>query len=199
MFKTEIIGIVNNVWPTILFLTVIIISLRIAYLLRTKKEFIFYKDVLMLGFIIYILSLYYVVTYQDVSWSGSNFTFFKEIFRYELGSRLFFKNVLGNMIMFLPYGFFIGYFLKEKKVWVPILLTFIASITIEVIQYNIGRVFDVDDVLLNVMGGVVGFYLFKIIYNIKYHLPDILKKDIIYNIISIIIIMLVIGYLLMIF
>ena len=79
MFKTEIIGIVNNVWPTILFLTVIIISLRIAYLLRTKKEFIFYKDVLMLGFIIYILSLYYVVTYQNCFYFSTTFYHQKEV------------------------------------------------------------------------------------------------------------------------
>ena len=32
-----------------------------------------------------------VVTFQDVSWSTSNFTPFKEIFRYEIGDRLFYK------------------------------------------------------------------------------------------------------------
>lgn len=195
MFTNEIIGIVNNIWPTLLLFAVIAISIRIAYLIKTKKSFVFYKEILALGFILYVLSLYYVVTYQDVSWSGSNFTFFKEIFRYEIGSKLFFKNVIGNMMMFLPYGFFIGYFLKEKKVWVPIILSLIASVTIEAIQYKIGRVFDVDDVILNVMGGIAGFYLFKFIFTIKNHLPDVLKKDIIYNILAGIVIILIIGYL----
>lgn len=195
MFREQIIGIVNNIWPTLLLFTIIAISLRTAYLLRTKKEFVFYKEILMLAFILYILSLYYVVTYQDVSYGGSNFTFFKEISRYKFGSMLFLKNVVGNMIMFLPYGFFIGYILKEKKMWVALLLSFIASVSIEIIQYKIGRVFDVDDVLLNVLGGIIGFYIFKMIYLIKNHLPELLRKNFIYNILAIIIIILIFLYL----
>ena len=35
---------------------------------------------------------------------------FKEMFRYNIGSRLFVKNVLGNMLMFLPY--FLVFILK---------------------------------------------------------------------------------------
>ena len=89
------------------------------------------------------------------------------MFRYDFGSRLFLKNVLGNIIMFLPYGFFTSYFLKEKRL-IPILaLTVITSLTIESTQLMIGRVFDIDDILLNIVGGVLGHYLYILILKIN--------------------------------
>ncbi|MBD9097984.1 hypothetical protein EGP98_00030, partial [bacterium] len=59
---------------------------------------------------IYILCLFQVVTFQDATYNtGNNLIPFKEIFRYSLGSRLFIKNVLGNVVMFMPYGFLCSY------------------------------------------------------------------------------------------
>src|SRR5699024_1806752 len=107
-------------------------------------------------FIIYVLCLFYVVTFQDVSWSTSNFTPFSEMFRYEIGSRLFIKNVLGNVILFLPYGFFAAYYLKLKKPWSILGLSILVSLTIETTQLLIGRVFDIDDIILNTIGGLFG-------------------------------------------
>lgn len=199
MFKGTIIEIFNNVWPLLVLVTVIIVSLRLAYIIKYKTKFIFYKDMIYFAFILYILCLFYVVTFQDVSWSTSNYIPFKEMFRYNFGSRLFFKNVLGNMIMFMPYGFFIAYVLKLKKLRTITLLSLLVSLTIETTQLAIGRVFDVDDIILNVIGGIIGFYIFKIIYSIKNHSPEFLKKDIIYNILMVIIIILMIVYLFWVF
>ena len=199
MFKGTIVEIFNNVWPLLVLVTVIIVSLRVAYIIKYKPNFVFYKDMISYAFILYILCLFYVVTFQDVSWSTSNYIPFKEMFRYNFGSRLFFKNVLGNMIMFLPYGFFIAYVLKIRKVRNVALLSLLVSITIELTQMLIGRVFDVDDIILNVIGGIIGFYIFKLIYTLKNHSPEFLKKDIIYNILMVIIIVSMVIYLFWIF
>ena len=110
MFDITIINILENIWPMALIFTIILSTLRICYLKENNQKFILYKEVLTLGFIIYVMSLFHVVTFQDVSWSTSNFIPFKEMFRYELFSNLFFRNVIGNMLMFMPYGFFISYF-----------------------------------------------------------------------------------------
>ena len=143
-------GVISYTWPMILISVVIIVSLRIAYLIKMKEKFIIYKELISLSFVIYILCLFQVVTFQDnVSWSTNNFIPFREMFRYNIGSRLFVKNVLGNALMFLPYGFFISYYLKNKKPWLTLILTLIASFSIEVVQMVIGRVFDIDDILLN--------------------------------------------------
>ena len=66
--------------------------------------------------IIYILCLFQIVTVQDtVYWSTNNFIPFKEIFRYEFGSKVFIHNIIGNIILFIPFGFFVSSILKTKK------------------------------------------------------------------------------------
>ena len=195
MFEVTIVNILSNIWPMVVIFTVILASFRIVYIKKYQEEFVLYKEVLKLGFIIYILSLFYVVTFQDVSWSTSNFIPFKEMFRYRPGSFLFLKNVIGNMIMFMPYGFFISYFLKADKKSTIIYLGIIVSLTIEVTQLIIGRVFDVDDIILNILGGLIGYYIYKFIYIIKSHLPEFFKKNIVYDIIVIGILILVFWYL----
>ena len=52
---------------------------------------------LALSFIIYILCLFQVVTFQDdTSWASNDFIPFKEILRYNITSRLFLKNVIAR-------------------------------------------------------------------------------------------------------
>ena len=182
--------IILDVWPSLIICLIIITSLRITYLIKYKVKVVFYKEILMLGFIMYVITLFEVVTFQDVSWSSSNFIPFKEMLRYEFGTKLFFKNVIGNMIMFIPFGFFTSYFLKLKKFYFIFFLTLLTSITIETTQLLIGRVFDIDDIFLNIIGGLVGYFIFKIIYKFKF-----LKKEIIYNIIISVAIILIILYL----
>ena len=183
LIRQSIIEILGQTWPTILISSVIAISMRLVYLIKNKQKIIFYKELLALIFIIYVLCLFYVVTFGDVSWSNSNFIPFKEMFRYSFGSNLFIKNVLGNIIMFIPYGFFISYYLKLKKPLSAFLLILLVSASIETTQLLIGRVFDIDDITLNVIGGMLGFLIYKLIDLINDHLPPVLKNPIVYNII----------------
>lgn len=181
-------GVVSFTWPMILISTIIIVSFRLTYIFKNHEKFVLYKELLMLSFMIYILCLFQVVTFQDeVSWSSNNFIPFREIFRYNIGSRLFFKNVLGNMVMFMPFGFFISYYLKTDRAHITVVLTIIASCSIEVVQMLIGRVFDVDDILLNLFGGLVGYFIYSILSKIGDRLPKVLKSEVFLNILSIII------------
>lgn len=179
-------GVISITWPMVLISCVVIVGLRISYLIKNKKKFVIYKELLSLSFLIYIMCLFQVVTFQDdVTWSSNNFVPFKEILRYNMGSRLFFKNVVGNMVMFLPYGFFISYYLDSKKLTGPFILTAITSFSIETVQLVIGRVFDVDDIILNMLGGTIGFYIYHIICLFGGKFPKILKNEWFLNILSI--------------
>ena len=174
-------------WPMLLISTIIIIVFRICYIIRNKEKLILYEELLKLSFCIYILCLFQVVTFRyDVSWATNNFIPFKEILRYNITSRLFFKNVLGNMILFLPFGFFTSYYLKVDKVRLPLLLTLVASISIEVVQMCIGRVFDVDDIILNVIGGILGFYLYSLLKIVVERLPRFCRSEWFLNIVSLV-------------
>lgn len=194
MIRQSIIEIFGEVWPTILISSVIAVSMRLTYLIKNHQKIILYKEFLTLFFIVYVLCLFYVVTFQDVGWSSSNFIPFKEMFRYSFGSRLFIKNVLGNIIMFMPYGFFVSYYLDLKKPISSFLLILLVSVSIETTQLLIGRVFDIDDILLNIVGGMFGFYIYKFLDMINDKLPKPLKNPIVYNIIIIIFIILITLY-----
>lgn len=194
MFDLTIKNILANTWPMILIITIILSSLRIAYLLKYHEKFKFYEEMLKLGFIIYIMSLFYVVTFQDVSWSTSNFIPFKEVFRYQIFSERFFRNVVGNLIMFMPYGFFVSYFLRLDKKKTIFIMSLLVSVTIEITQLIIGRVFDVDDIMLNVCGGILGYFVYRFIHHFKNKLPNFMRNDIFYNIVTTILIGIIIVY-----
>lgn len=181
-------GVINFTWPMVIISVIIMVSFRICYLVKNKEKIVLYKEISMLIFGIYILCLFQVVTFQDdTSWASNNFIPFKEILRYNITSRLFYKNVLGNMIMFLPFGFFVSYYLKSEKFHIPLILTLIASISIEFVQLAIGRVFDVDDILLNILGGMLGYLVYSLLREIAERLPNICKKEWFLNIVFILI------------
>ncbi len=195
MLRETIQNILDNVWPMLIIICTIAISLRVVYLYQKKEKFVFYKEIFLLGFIIYVICLFHTVTFQDVGWSSSNFIPFKEMLRYSLGSPLFIRNVLGNVLLFVPYGFFITYLFKFKKVGFPFLLTFILSLVIESTQLWIGRVFDIDDIFLNIIGGMLGYSFMNLLEQTRLHFPSLLKKTWFYNIITIFILIMIVLYL----
>lgn len=181
-------GVIDITWPMVLISCVVIVSLRVSYLIKNHEKFVIYKELLSLSFLIYIMCLFQVVTFQDdTTWSSNNFIPFKEIMRYNMGSRLFFKNVIGNMVMFLPYGFFVSYYLDNKKLSLTFTLTLITSVAIETVQLIIGRIFDIDDIILNVIGGTLGFYIYHTFDMIGNKFSKVLKNEWFLNILSILV------------
>ena len=61
-----------------------------------------------------------------------------------------------------------------------------ASLTIETTQLMIGRVFDIDDILLNIIGGILGHYLYIIILKIGNMCPKVFQAEWFLNLVSII-------------
>ena len=177
-----------NNYPMIIIFTVVLVSIRLSYLISNKVKFKLYRELFMLSFLLYSLILFYVVTFQDVNYGTNNFIPFKEIMRYEFGSSYFIHNVLGNILLFIPFGFFVSYIVSSKKPYYIIVITLITSIVIEFTQLLIGRTFDVDDVLLNLIGGFLGYLVYLVLQTIYDKLPEILKKTWVKNILLFLII-----------
>ena len=177
-------------YPMIIIFTVVIVSIRIMYLIVHKEKFVFYKEMFMLAFLLYALLLFYVVTFQDVNYGTNNFTLFKEIFRYEFGSKVFVHNILGNVILFIPFGYFVSHVMQTRKIYASFIITIITSCIIEFIQLKIGRTFDVDDIILNMFGGIIGFLIFLIIDIIEKKLPSKFRTPFVKNILVIVLIVL---------
>lgn len=190
----EFFKIVEANWPMILIFIVVLSTIRICYILEKGEKFILYKEFFRLFFVIYILLLFGMVTNTDVQGGTNNFIPFREILRYPIGSKYFYWNVIGNIVIFIPFGIFISIYLNSQKVNKPLLITFITSLTIELVQMVIGRIFDIDDIILNCIGGIIGFLLFIGLSAIKRHLPKFLQRDLIYNILTVIFIIFIILY-----
>lgn len=177
----------NNVWPMIAIFLSVVIIVRVFYLISNSKKITLYKEIFGLLFIIYILLLFELLTATDTNYyHGINLTPFAEISRYQFASHQFNINVLGNIFIFIPFGVFISTYLKSKKAYPCFIIAALTSITVELVQLKIGRSFDIDDIILNVAGAIIGYLIYKLLKALKKKLPDFLKKDIIYNIISLI-------------
>ena len=169
--------VINNTWPMVFVSLIILISLRLTYMYKNKVKFVLYREILLFFFAFYVLCLFQIVTSTDTSLTGgSNYIPFKEIMRYRLFSNLFFKNVVGNVILFLPFGYFISRFVTKKSFFLSLFLILLASVTIEYTQLIIGRVFDVDDIILNVFGGLLGYILYYLSDKFYNSLPKVLKS-----------------------
>lgn len=73
-------------------------------------------------------------------------------------------NLVGNVICFIPFGFVIPVLaIRCRGLGKMLLLSFMASLLVETIQLfsKLGS-FDVDDILLNTLGGLIGYLLFRL-------------------------------------
>ena len=162
MYRETIEAVISSIWPSLLILITILFTMRFFSVISNKRRIVLYHEILCLIFVVYLMCFFYVLTFEDVDWSTANLIPFKEMFRFEFGSKMFLRNVLGNMLLFLPYGFYLSYFMKLRKVKYVLAFSIFVSIAVEVIQYRIGRVFDIDDIILNIAGGVLGYYLYRL-------------------------------------
>ena len=74
------------------------------------------------------------------------------------------KIVLGNVVMFIPFGF-LGWIFPKLNNLKNLIITFVSAIVIvEALQYfsRLG-VFDVDDVILNTFGVLLGWQMKRIL------------------------------------
>lgn len=75
----------------------------------------------------------------------------------------FIKNIIGNLMLFMPMGFFLPHLLKKTRQFkYYIILICIMVLSVEIIQlFTTLGMFDIDDVIFNVAGAALGFCLSK--------------------------------------
>lgn len=128
------------------------------------------------AFLTYIMILVYFVFFAELFGRTQmatqyryNLVPFKEIMRFityfkTLGTMTVLLNLAGNIIAFLPLGFFLPSVSGHKMGFWSILCTSCAlSVAIELVQLitKVGTC-DVDDVILNTIGGILGYLTYKL-------------------------------------
>lgn len=154
--------ILKNDYGLIILSVVSYLIFRMISRIKFKNKINIKNEIMLILFIIYLLILFSIVTYPVNEYGLNNFNLFEEIRRYKFGSMLFMQNILGNVLMFIPFGMFLNAYFNIKRL--PLFfITIIYSLAIEITQLIIGRVFDIDDILLNLIGSIIGWYLSKYI------------------------------------
>lgn len=143
------------------------------------------KKIRMIGwilFIIYILLLIYFLFLSEEYGRKDfaerdyqyNLVLFQEIrrfwvYRSKVGYLAAFLNLAGNVIGFIPFGFIVPVIGKKMKNGLLVSVCgFCLSLFVESMQliFKVGS-FDVDDLLLNTLGTVLGYLIFVVCNRIR--------------------------------
>lgn len=132
------------------------------------------------AFLLYLILLSYFLFFSEGMGRTAeleyryNLTLFQEIKRFwnnanVLGWKAVIVNVIGNVVAFMPFGYFIPRICKIKIGVISIILfSFEFSVLVEFVQLitKLGC-FDVDDLFLNTVGGFLGYVCYYIVYGRK--------------------------------
>lgn len=136
------------------------------------------KKIFWILFIAYLIAMAYFLFFSEYLNRSSigmeyryNLTLFKEVRRsfwcYQAGMyHYFILNFVMNIVAFVPFGFFLPILTKsvrKKGFYFVVFSAFEFTLLIELVQLflKVGT-FDVDDILLNTVGGVIGYILYRI-------------------------------------
>lgn len=129
--------------------------------------FIFYILVLTKGILFKYTSIFKLFSKDRVMMRGLNLVVIKNI----LNSRILIKDFIINVLIFIPLGIYYRIFKSYEnffKGFVKIFLfSFLLSLLFETSQYifYLGGA-DINDLLFNTLGGVLGFIIISLIYKI---------------------------------
>ncbi len=124
---------------------------------------------------------------RDAAHVSYNIEPFCEIKRYiiyadKLGWEIVALNLLGNIFVFLPFGFLVPSLWPSDDKRHPIallLLTMLFSVMVELLQFVTGvGAADVDDVILNTIGGCLGYQIYAAWRHIRYGEMNVTKMEV---------------------
>lgn len=165
-----------------LVLSILFLFAWIIFTTIRRKQNNFLQVVVQASFFVYVFAVLqltgYFILFKEISshgwWEKMNHRIeihdrvnlepFKTIDIYQtLG-----KQILGNFVMLLPLGIYLPLIYiglrKAYNFFVVLLISFLVSVGIELLQLATSyRSADVDDVLLNTLGGGAGFLIYQLI------------------------------------
>lgn len=142
----------------------------------SEKIAIFSKLRVSIIFLLYLIVMFQCVFGSSVfirnhGISSVNVIPFRTMIKYiaawnnrEIAKRIIIYNVLGNLILLMPLGFFVPYYLKKFHSFMYCFVVWLfCSMAVEAFQYifRIGS-FDIDDVILNISGACMFYFALKI-------------------------------------
>lgn len=159
------------------------IVLRLLYWQRKKVKPEAFREILLFVYVLYISGLIVLVLWPG-NRTGQNTSYFLRVVdRLRTGSGInpvplatirsyfvgsvdtpFVINIVANVLMFSPTGFFLPLIWPQIQKWQKLFGIGISfSVGIEIAQLFVGRSVDIDDVILNVAGVMLGYSIYALL------------------------------------
>lgn len=161
---------------------VVFIVARILFLKAKNRKIIFAEETIKTLFACYVTGLlslvvlpvnFWLKVYDGIffGWWGELGSFFSlgefnlvpaivKIMKGELMLGSWVKEMLvGNILMFVPFGFFLPFITKKASPKNIFLTSAAVPLAVEVFQLVLGRSFDVDDLICNFVGIMGGYFV----------------------------------------
>lgn len=175
-----------QVIPITLLVGILYIIFRFLKLKKNNSDINYKREILYLIFICYIVGLFNLVlvpiNFWNIIWYNIFYNFnenpFAGIFdfsynfiptiykiiigEYALGSWVK-TMIIGNILMFIPMGILLSLCLKNIKKKNIFKYAVLIPLAIEVLQLVVGRSFDIDDLVMNFLGIVIGYYIVELV------------------------------------
>ncbi|MGI2326865.1 VanZ family protein [Planococcus sp. YIM B11945] len=99
---------------------------------------------------------------------NTNIIPFLNTYNYLVGSQhynldIILFNTLGNILIFVPLGIFLSFLFSRFRTFSKVMMIgFMVTVSIELLQFflQLGQ-FDIDDILLNTIGALLGYFVYK--------------------------------------
>lgn len=179
-----------QVIPITLLIGLLYIIFRFLKLKKNNSDINYKREILYLIFICYIVGLFNLVlvpiNFWDIIWYNIfynfnenpfagifdfSYNFIPTIYKIIIGEYTLDSwgkaMIVGNFLMFIPMGIFLPLCFKninKKNIFkYAVLIPF----AIEVLQLVAGRSFDIDDLVMNFLGIVIGYFIVELVKKLK--------------------------------
>jgi glycopeptide antibiotics resistance protein len=139
---------------------------------KNKNFKVLFKIIFAILFVAYLSFLVFLTFFSRLYGRGTlhhsvNMIPFRTILQYLNSSynrNITITNILGNIEAFIPMGFLLPIVFEKLKKFKRVLgLVLLGTLSIEALQYITGTgASDIDDVILNVLGGIIGYIIYFI-------------------------------------
>ncbi len=146
-------------------------SIRLKRKIRMATVVAMFIYVCALAYVCFFSERYGRIVSDEYHYNLKPFYEISRFFMYRdvIGLKGFIINLFGNILVFAPWGFMVPVLrARPHKFWYTVGSTFLLSLCIETIQI-ISRVgsFDVDDLILNTAGGILGCIVYFIVNAVR--------------------------------
>lgn len=129
---------------------------------------------------LYLCAVYVVVGLPDIRYIRLDFNINLTPFAYMFSD---YRSTLLNVLLFVPLGFFLPVLWKRfGKVWWTVLFGFSTSLVIELLQIFTYRATDVNDLMTNTFGTLVGWCIGRIVLRL---IPGLKPEEDIQNVFAV--------------